>query len=305
MLDVTTDTANSITFQQLGTFSVETLDEAAIEWYRSNIRRAASGPFCELVTITPERAKVLLTFNPQNRGLSNKRLAELRVDMLRGQFRLNGETIIVSREGYMNDGQHRCVGAVETGTSFQTFMVWGVERDSRLTVDTGTARKTANFIHMEGGDNSNLAASIMRWVILHKRNAFTVGGAGVKDPTKAEIIAAYLECSDEIQHAIRVTRRKNSSELRSNTPLGAAYIIISRNSRSQADVDAFFDKLCEGAGYDVDSPLHVLRQKLVRMDRMRPGEKIALIIGGWNNHRAGVKKLKTIQMNGRYPQVRP
>jgi len=79
-------------------------------------------PVIEKRWITPTHAKYILdNHNPNTckmRAEAVKRYAE---DMAKGNWKLNGETIKVTPNGQLLDGQHRLAGCVMSGVSFETY----------------------------------------------------------------------------------------------------------------------------------------------------------------------------------------
>lgn len=61
----------------------------------------------EIVNLTPDIASRMLNTNQRNRPLKNNVVKQYAAAMLRGEWKLNGETIIISRDGNLLDGQHR------------------------------------------------------------------------------------------------------------------------------------------------------------------------------------------------------
>jgi hypothetical protein len=277
-------------------------NSVAGQWYIDCVRRAKSGPFAELVRLTPEKAALLLEVNEDNRNASPNKIAEIAADIRAGNFELNGETVIISRDGLLNDGQHRLMAILETGIGIDTFVVFGIKRSARLTVDTGIIRTAGNFIAMAGGKETNQAASVSLWLMAFNDGIVTMGGLVGKHLTKARIVANYLEFKDEIDEAILFVSNKEAKEMRSRTALACAYIVLSRINHRAAD--DFIGKLCVGAGYEKTSAIHATRRRLIDTQsmRLRPGEKLTIILAGWNAWRRG-ETPRTIQLRSDYPKL--
>jgi hypothetical protein len=98
----------------------------------------------ELKTITPEwAAQILAHNNTRNRAMSRAHVEKLANEMRRGAWKINGETIKLSPDGQLIDGQHRLAAAVKTGVSIQTLVVEGVSFDVIATIDTRLKRRRA------------------------------------------------------------------------------------------------------------------------------------------------------------------
>ena len=93
-----------------------------------------------VVTITPEVAKYMIGLNTKNRDLNDPNKGYLEHEMQNGNFKLNGESIIVSKTGVILDGQHRLLACINTGKSFSTVLVLNIDDDNMFSIDTGSNR---------------------------------------------------------------------------------------------------------------------------------------------------------------------
>lgn len=85
------------------------------------------------VTITPEIAELLMEHNSKNpRRVSKHIVKQYADDMRSGNWHLNGEAIVIDREGNMKNGQHRCLACIESGCAFETILTYGVEPGQNL-----------------------------------------------------------------------------------------------------------------------------------------------------------------------------
>jgi hypothetical protein len=229
----------------------------------------------------------------------------MRTSLLTDQWRVNGETVIVSIDGLLNDGQNRLKAVVDTGISIKTFVVWGVERDSRRTVDTGSIRLPGDFVAMEGGVDAVQAAAVAKWMMLYERGVYQDNACNTRVPTRPEITAYWMQHKDEIADAIRFIRRKSENILSARTPLCVAYIILSKINQTQAD--EFFNLVCDGLGdgWKSGSAPVALRNRLIaeKSKHAHTGEKLEIIIRSWNFWRRGNKRVASIPTHGVYPEV--
>lgn len=112
-------------------------------------------------TLTPALAKKLLDNNPSNRRLSESRARNLADAILRGEWKLNGESIIVGENGDLLDGQHRCRAVVLADISVPVILVEGVKNDAFTTIDIGEKRSVGQIFEMQGfASGNNLSAAI-------------------------------------------------------------------------------------------------------------------------------------------------
>jgi hypothetical protein len=133
-----------------------------------------------IVTITREIAAEWLTHNKVNRTMRLRHLERVKTALTLGLFRgLNGQTIVFSEDGDLLDGQHRLTGVVDTGIPITTLVVYGVQEQTRATIDTGAGRQLGDYLAMRGHANaSNLAAALgfyKAWELGQAHNPHRVG----------------------------------------------------------------------------------------------------------------------------------
>ncbi|WP_303713330.1 hypothetical protein [Brevundimonas naejangsanensis] len=125
------------------------------------IEQGRSGVFTVTTMLTPELARLLLANNPNNRpaqwgaNRGTRSVTAYAAMMARGEWMLNGSTIVVASTGELNDGQHRCEAVIIADTAVPVQIVFGVERHTRSTLDQGIARTGGGVLAMEGVKDAN------------------------------------------------------------------------------------------------------------------------------------------------------
>lgn len=270
-------------------------------WLHHMIAEAASAtePKMAVVDIGPPLAKALLDANFDNRSIRNVKVAQYSADMKAGRWTLNGEPLIVAKDGKLNDGQHRCLAVIDANASIPGMIVFGVERVTRLTVDQGGARSAGDFLGMDGVQNAAMAAAIGRMVIAFER-VNGVGLANAHQVTSAEVrerVMADARIGDAATFG-----HTNSQYTRQFAPgslIGFAHYVLCRIHHDEA-VD-FLQRVCRGDGLAIGTPMHTLREKLLASGRMPRDRKAALILKAWNFHRRKVKRLALNSLNTELP----
>lgn len=136
--------------------SAERFESWVFDEVLPSIRRTGSytgkseNPNVALVTITPEMAEEMLKKNIGNRKINQANVNRIAADMATGNYKLNGETIKISPNGEILDGQHRLLAAVKSGMTFKTYVVYNVERESIGTIDMGKGRSVADSLNVMG-----------------------------------------------------------------------------------------------------------------------------------------------------------
>lgn len=257
-------------------------------WFFDEVARAEkAGPTMHVIDLGPSLAKTMLDVNMDNRGVRNVKVTQYAADMTAGHWEMNGEPIIISRDGNLNDGQHRCLAVIESNTTIRTAIVFGIERDTRLTVDQGSMRTAGDFLHMEGTANSQAIAAIARIVMAYERN-------DGKSLANSQAIT-----STEVRHRVASdpalaeaatfghTNYHYSRKFAAGSLIGAAYYILAR--AQSAEAKAFLERTCRGDGLRMREPAHTLREKLISEGKIGRDRKLTLIFKAWNFHRRGMK----------------
>lgn len=271
-----------------------------LSWFAERVRRSQEKPFCEIVTVEPALAKSLLERNEANRNINEKLVAKIADDIRGGYWELNGETIIIAKDGQLNDGQHRLNGVVAAGKSIQTLMFFGAERDSRFTVDVGTQRTTGDFLGMEGVKYANFVAAAARLHWAHRRHIYAIGGDVA--PTKQCIRAEYWSRSKIFDKSIEQLHSKFAL-MTGFSALSCAYVIL--HDINSARAIEFFDKLISGENLKRGDAILGLRARLIecREEKLRSWEKLEMILRYWNHWRLAKPVGRAIPLQGQYPKI--
>lgn len=282
------------------TFNIRVSNEEVIRmraWVDERMSRAKSGPYPEVVTITPALAKVLLESNDANRPVSNINLERIKRDMIKGHWHFNGEPIIVSADGHLNDGQHRLLAIAQTGVSQRMIVVFGTSRESRMTLDIGVVRTVGHFLGMSGHADANALSAVANYVWQYKQNG-RLSTSGSDRPTKTEA-QLVIEHYRDIPDSLKFVSRTGVGAICSRTMLAFCHWAISQKAMS--GVDAFFDRLIVGTGLSAGEPLLYCRNRLMAMRGGRHGnvqDRAELIFRAWNAHRNG-ERVERIALSGR------
>jgi hypothetical protein len=275
-------------------------EAGTVNWLNECIARGEREVFSATTTLTPGLASVLLERNPDNRNIRQTKVAQYESDMRAGRWAFNGEPVIISREGLINDGQHRLRAMVEANFTAPMLFVFGVERDTRLTVDQGAARTAADYLGMEGMENSAAAAGIARIIIAIERER------GACLYREKEVTATQVRQRAERDPAIAEAARyamsmhKYTKSFCPPSVIGSAFYLL--NDVNPVDAKAFMDRVCMGDGLSRDTPAYAVRDGLLSLGRSTRGPKLEIIFRGWVKHRAG-EPLKQAKVLGHFPEL--
>ncbi len=259
-------------------------DAGTVHWFDDCVARAkTSGPFAEITVVTPGLAEQVLERNPDNRNLKPTKLGHFATDMLAGEWTFNGEPIIISRDGELNDGQHRLRAVAEAGTPQPFLVVFGLSRESRTTVDQGSARTAADYLTMDGVPNAAQAAGIARLVMAYEASGGkTLSRAG--DFTNAQILGR-VETDAEIADAARFASAtaRYMKGLAIPSVVGACLYVLA--GEHAGDARAYMEQIAYGESIKRGDPAFAARTALANLDRPDKAARMEIIFRGWNAYR--------------------
>jgi hypothetical protein len=247
------------------------------------LRRGAAEVFTVTVNMTPDLAGRLLARNENNRTLrivgASRTVEAYARAMIRGEWLLNGESIIVSREGLLNDGQHRLEAVIKSGVGVPMQITFGVERDSRHTVDQGAARSPGDILVMYGERNAHQLAHALQFLWVYDGHRIF----GYR-PSTDELLAT-LEANPGIRDAVRAVGHLVTEFRGSAGYLAGAHLVCSRVDAGLAA--RFLERVSTGLGIaETGSPIFRLRKRLqdhlAKRDNVPAIEQAALYIKAFN-----------------------
>ena len=112
-------------------------------------------PTASVELITPEIAEQIMQHNKHNprKKINQHVVAAYAEDMKRGNFFLNGESIVIDANGDLKDGQHRLLAIIKAGVSIYMMVVRGVD-PSITTWDYGRLRRVNQEVNCSIADES-------------------------------------------------------------------------------------------------------------------------------------------------------
>lgn len=260
--------------------------------------------------ITPQRARVLLDANAENnRNPKTSKIPAYARDMVTGNWHADtGETIKVSVDGRVLDGQNRLLAVIMAATPIYFDVAYDVPTSAMQVIDTGASRTAGDVLRIAGAADRMRAASIVRWSIMWDAKIF-VGKGGGLNPTTSEISARYLAERAAYDAASKRATDCQTRGLGTGSPSGVAHYLFWRIDQEQTH--QFYDQYVSGANLPNKSAVLALRNRMarVRTDRINRSEQLALFVRAWNAFRAG-KALESMIIskgeltNTNFPQPR-
>lgn len=249
--------------------------------------------------ITPFQAKGLLEANVKNRRVKQPVVARYATDMANGKWKQDtGETIKISENGVILDGQHRLLAIVKSNVSLYFHVAYDVPDDSFDVIDTGSVRNASDAFVVYGIKNSNALPSM---ISMHHALKYDIphGSQKNRKPTNSDILKMYLDHEDFWQNIGKKAMNwyEAFSKILQPSVIGSFFAFFSEIN-ADASVE-FMNQLCTGQDIKNNS-IALLRQKLIQdklsVRKMPPYLKYALIIKTWNYFRSG-EKIKILKFD--------
>jgi len=255
-------------------------------------------------TITPDMATKWLEQNTMNRKIRQSSVDTYASIMKRGQWELNGETIIISDTGDVLQGQHRLSACFDSGASFDSYVVIGMTKDVFDTLDQGKRRSGADalYIHnklhgVESKYENAIIAAIMTCLeykngLWKSRHTHTITNHDKLD---------FLERNPGITEWVKKARSKKKDWVnRHSSSMGAIAFLGSKKYPMKAET--FIAGFVTGNDLTDDSPIRKLRRKFATETKMIKWNRLKLIIYAWNLHVENKGK-HTLRMPSEVPVI--
>lgn len=272
------------------------------QWINDRVSACQGDPVLEIVTLTPVLAKLLLERNKGNRPISEVGLDRIKRDIERNNWQFNGEPVIVAKDGQLNDGQHRCKAVVETGIPIRMVIVFGPQRDSRLTLDQGVTRTVGHYLTMLGHSDAQALASVGSNICQYQKNRFLATN-GRDRPTKMEARNLVQE-TPGIAESLSFVSRKGAGAVATRTMLGFCHWVFA-GKVGESYANAFMASLIDGANLAKGSPILYCRNRLIELKgKVNINERAELIFRAFNLWTAGETDCKRIPLlGGKLPKI--
>jgi hypothetical protein len=255
----------------------------------------------EVMDITPAIAQVMLDMNPNNRSLKTAKIDQYAQDMQAGRFRGdNGETIIFSKDGLLNDGQNRLSAIVRSGLAQRMLVAFGVGRDTRFTVDLGTARTAADSLNIMGNKYGGVVAAAARRILAF-RNSSSFHQTGRISTTEAIKFGSEDEKLQEIGSWAHNAQKQFRPFKVASSELATLYYLFNEQA-PKGQAKQFFNLFGMGMNLTEKSPILALRNKLLK-GGLNHASRAELIVKAWN---AWIRdeETTTFQVNGKIPDIK-
>lgn len=235
--------------------------------------------------VTPSIAKQYLESNVNNRNVKNRNVLQYANDMVSGRWKSDtGETIKISKEGVILDGQHRLLAVVKANVPIYFHFVFNVDESVFDVLDTGSKRNAHDVFKIKGIKMDNMLPSIIRFYnMLNDGKKYNPDKKGVS--TNSALLNQYLQ-DEEFWYKVACKSHTWYTAFAKILPpsfIGGFYAYFIDKNRNRAY--DFMNQLCTGINVENES-INMLRNKLMQ-DKMSTKKvpintRVAFVIKTWN-----------------------
>jgi hypothetical protein len=249
----------------------------------------------QVETVTPTQAGRWISGQVENRPLMRSHVSFLAFQIRAGKWGINGQPIIVSSDGRLLDGQHRCYAVIEAERSIETLVVRGVDPLQFATIDTGVVRTAGHVLAIRGRKYYTNVASVLKLLANYRDGHFTGRAARV---TNLRILD--LDSTNEgIEESVAWSFPGNKLGFRVAVLAFAHYFC----TQTRDDAQTFYDAVLDPTGLPPGHPVKALRSRVMRAkrddERTTAPEQLASIVLAWNAWLKGREDLKPSELRWR------
>lgn len=250
--------------------------------------------------LTPTAAKKLLANNYGNRPLDDERVSYYTKEIQNGYWRLNGDSIRLSKEGALLDGQHRLHAIIKAGTPISTLVVRGLDKDIFSTIDVGKHRTVWEILKLQGYQYTTFLSGATKLIIFIKESEEKINlNQHYKTRISHSHVLDFLKKNNDLPEIVKyfVTTFPKARDFMGRGGGAALYYLFLKQNEKQAN--EFFRDLDTGANLSVNSVIYQAREKLIALRhsptlRVNIAFKIAIALTAWNLIRDGYHDARLI-----------
>lgn len=215
-----------------------------------------------------------------------------------------GDTIKISKEGNVIDGQHRLSAIVRSGKTVSCAIARNVDSEVFEVLDTGKIRSGGDVLYMAGYKNTLSVSAAARTILLHKSGLNTRPARGSSATTgditsNKKILEFVNENEEALMEAVNFGSNANKKcSFLARSEYAVYFFIFSE--KSPDDARLFLEKFVSGSNLEENSPILLLRRAMEKSAtshiKLTAYAKKYLIVRAWNAFRQK-RKVGVLQYN--------
>lgn len=273
--------------------------KGAAMWLSSCIERGKREFFATSIELTPALAQELLLRNPANRNITEARVLMYADDIENDRWEFNGQPIIVSDDGLLTDGQHRCEAVALAGKSIRSSIAFGVSYESRKTTDQCKPKGAADFLAMDDVPYAKALTGVARMLVIMERTGNVNQPNGI---SHANVLEFATRNKDSLLESTAFTHQHLTKLKNVISPIVLAFCHYLFKQISSEAAHTFCSQIIHGEGLAADDPAMAVRNKLISTSKATRAAKTEIVFHGWNAFRRGERRT-LIRILGKLPEL--
>ena len=258
--------------------------------------------------VTPVIAQQMLESMGPNQKVSQGHVDYLAGAMKSGEWiEAAGDPIRFNDQGELIDGQHRLWAIIETGLSFFFTVTRGLPVEAMGVLDTGRSRSLKAFLEIAKESYSGVLSAVIYNLNEYWNTGEIAKGWSQRLSTRKAfvILQDHAGVRDSIVKTLPVQHALHGGHGRWATMHYILGVI------DYEDADAFFEKLATGDSIASNSPIAILRGRMLDVrysnrQKMAQRDFSALVFKAWNMYRTGeTSKQLSFRGGGARPEEYP
>jgi len=255
--------------------------------------------------ITPEMAAKMIDHCDLNRPLNDRHLKRLVKQIINNKWKYNGDTIKISKNGNVLDGQHRLWAVIEANKSIESIIVYDIDSEAFSTIDTIRRIRTAgDTLYIKGLDKYRaVVGTSLTWLIRYERDVIKDYRLPDNKIENYDIEKAYIE-HPGILYAVEKCMKLRYLM----TPAIIAFIYYITSGKNELLAERFINTLINPSTVSIYDPFFKLRACFVTRNDLRRNNVfvIALTIKAFNKAYKGEScKFLGYRIQGEHPEPFP
>jgi hypothetical protein len=236
----------------------------------------------EQIRIGPELAAQMLENNNNNRPVCAALVDQYAHAMKVGDWKLNGEPIQFDRFGNLLNGQHRLIGVIKSGLTFEFVVIrdlWEVFD----TIDCGRKRTGADILGLVGEQSAKDLNCSLGWIWRYENKRLCATQRSI--PTTE--ILHVLERNPNVRESLAFCLSERTKRVSVGMLTLVHYFGAQKNP---VLADHYIFGLKHGFSIDDSCFFHVRERLIANYEskaKVRDAFRLDLIIRGWNLRRLG------------------
>jgi hypothetical protein len=212
----------------------------------------------ETIIITPALAEIMLRHNADNRPVRAGYVQQLAKIMREGGWRLTSQGISFTRDGVLNDGQHRLSAIIASGKSIDCRVTFGEDRTVFQVLDAGRGRSGGDVLHIAGYKYwTHLAAAARIYAGVTSDRPWST------PPLPASELLSIVDVNPGMQDVCADATTAAKKLRTSSAAIITSFYLIKQHSKQPDQLSRFAQKLGDGTELTRRDPILVLRNMLV------------------------------------------